>query len=354
VTLKYNTAVFAMATVAAAWLVRRFSIADLVRVSAGFAMPVVAMLAIFAVGGTLRPLIDATIVYNLQYSGETYGAVGPVRYLLTFPIERARADALWTLGGAGCILLAAGAIGRRDRLVPVVWVAAACASIAINGSRSLPQYFIQANPALALAAGWAGVLAWQWIEATFGRRARAVAIAALLIVAAGVWRVVDAQLPKLVDQTVFDARRALGRIPRDVYLARFDDDRKYSAVSAAVLGEYLRAHSTPQQRVFVFGFTCGAYVEANRASASRFFWSRPVIAGFKDGTPGYGADGMLAELDINRPSVIALQQKDWAPDVEDSAAFFLRTPSLAGWLQAHYVRAPGPDGFDTWLRRTTP
>ncbi len=35
---------------------------------------------------------------------------------------------------------------RRERLVPVVWVAAACASIAINGSRGLPQYFIQANP----------------------------------------------------------------------------------------------------------------------------------------------------------------------------------------------------------------
>ena len=44
--------------------------------------------------------------------------------------------------------------------MPVVWVAAACLSIAINGSRGLPQYFVQANPALALAAGWGGMLAW--------------------------------------------------------------------------------------------------------------------------------------------------------------------------------------------------
>lgn len=353
-TFKYNTAVFAAAAAGAAWLVRRFTLADTMKLAAGFAIPVALMLAIFAAGGALRPLIDATIVYNLQYSGETYGAVSPLRYLATFPIERARADALWTLGGAGCLLLVAGAAGRRERLVPVVWVAAACASIAINGSRSLPQYFIQANPALALAAGWGGALAWQWIAAVAGRRARLAAAAAALIVAAGVWRVVDAQLPKLVAQTVFDARRAFGLIPRDVYLARFDDDRKYSAAAAAALGGYLRAHSTADQPVYVFGFTCGAYLEADRVSASRFFWSRPVIAGFKADAPGYGADGMLSELEINRPAVIALQQKDWAPDVADSAAFFMSTPRLAGWLQAHYVRAAGPGGFDVWLRRTVP
>jgi hypothetical protein len=353
-TFKYNTAVFAPAAVGIAWLVRRISIGDVVRMAAGFAIPVAVVLAIFAIGGALRPLIDATIFYNLQYSGETYGTVSPLQYLLTFPIERARVDALWTLGGAGCLLLLAGAAGSRDRLVPVVWVAAACASIAINGSRSLPQYFIQANPGLALAAGWAGALAWQWIASAFGRRARLVAIATTVIVLAAVWRVVDAQLPKLVEQTMFDARRALGVMPRDVYLARFDDDRKYSAIGAATLGGYLKAHSAPDQPVFVFGFTCGAYVEAGRASASRFFWSRPVIAGFNAGVPGYGAEGLLSELQINRPSVVALQQKDWAPDVEDSAAFFMRTPRLAGWLQAYYVRAAGPEGFDIWLRRAVP
>jgi hypothetical protein len=191
----------------------------------------------------------------------------------------------------------------------------------------------------------------------FARRAHSVGLAVALVVVVGVWRVVDAQLPKLVDQTVFDTRHAFGTMPRDVYLARFDDDRKYSALDAAVLGDYLRAHSAPSERVFVFGFTSGAYLEAQRASASRFFWSRPVIAGFKSGTPGYGPEGLLSDLDLNRPAVIALQQKDWAPDVDDSAAFFMRSPGLAGWLQAHYVRAAGPDvpaGFDLWLRRATP
>ena len=350
-TFKYNAAVFAAAGVITLWLLKRLTVGDILRLTVGFAVPAVAMPLIFAIAGALRPLVDATIFYNLQYSAETYGGVmNPGRYLLTFPIERASADALWTLGGAGCILLLIGSPGSRDRSIPVVWVAAACASIAINGSRSLPQYFVQANPALALAAGWGGMLAWNWMKAALGRGARFAAVPAALIVIVAVWRV--NQFPKLVEQTVFDARYALGGMARDVYLARYDDDRKYSALAATALGEYLRSHSAPSERVYVFGFTCAAYVEAQRASASRFFWSRPVIVGFNAGQPGYGAEGLLTELHINRPAVIALQQRDWAPDVEDSARFFMSTPRLAGWLRAYYVRAPGPEGFDVWLRRS--
>jgi hypothetical protein len=350
-TLKYNAAVFALAGVAALWLLHRLTFANLMRLGAGFAAPALVLFGIFAIGGAVRPLLDATLVYNLEYSGETYaGLFDPLRYLLAFPIERARVDALWTVGGAGCILLLIGVPTSRERLVPVVWVAAACASIAINGSRSLPQYFVQANPALALAAGWGGALAWTWMKAAIGRGARYAAIAAAIVVAVAVWRV--NQFPKLLEQTVFDARRAFGRLARDEYLARYDDDRKYSALAAVELGEYLRAHSAPSDRVYVFGFTCAAYTEANRASASRFFWSRPVIVGFNAGRPGYGVEGLLSELHLNRPAVIALQRRDWAPDVADSAAFFMSTPSLAGWLQAYYVRALGPDGFDVWLRRS--
>jgi len=290
------------------------------------------------------------VQYNLEYSGETYRSPLDLGwYLVTFPVDRARSDALWTLGGAGCLVLLAGAIGGRERLIPVVWVAAACASIAINGSRGLPQYFVQANPALALAAGWGAALAWQWLRAASGNGARWLAAALALVAMVGVWRV--NQFDKLADQTMFDARYALGAMPRDVYLARYDDDRKYSALAGDTLGKFLAAHSGPADRVFVFGFTCAAYVEANRISASRFFWSRPVIVGFNAGRPGYGTQGLLSDLNLNRPAVIALQQRDWAPDVDDSAAFFMKQPALSAWLRAHYEPASGPEGFDIWLRR---
>jgi hypothetical protein len=360
--LKYNAAVFAIAGTAVLLLWRRLTIPDFLRLCAGFAIAAGAVPIVFAFGGALRPLYDATIQYNLEYSGETYAsAFEPLRYLLTFPIERARFDALWTLGGAGCLVLLPAALGNRERLMPVIWVAAACASIVINGSRGLPQYFVQANPALALAAGWGSILLWTWVRGVLfpakrslsrpGETARlATAAAALLIVIVAVWRV--NQFPKLVEQTLFDARYALGGMTRDAYLARYDDDRKYSALAAATLGDFLRAHSSRTDRVFVFGFTCAAYVEADRVSASRFFWSRPVIVGFNAGRPGYGTEGLLSDLNLNRPAVIALQQKDWEPDTNDSAPFFMSTPALAGWLRAYYVQSEGPQGFDIWLRRS--
>ena len=351
-TLKYNAALFAIAGVISWCLWTRPSFRDVVYLALGFAIPPAILLIVFAVGGAVRPLVDATFLYNLQYSGETYGDAGDViKYLVTFPIGRARADALWTIGGAGSLLLLAGAVSDRRRLVPVIWIAAACASIAINGSRSLPQYFIQANPALALAAGWGMALAWSWLRSALGARATIPAIAAAALAIYGTVRV--NQFDKLVDQTIFDGRYALGGLDRSTHLARYDDsDRKYSAPAGAALADYLRAHSTATDRVYVFGFTCAAYVAADRASASRFFWSRPVIVGFNSGQPGYGVDGLLSDLTINRPAVVALQQKDWAPDVSDSAAFFMSTPVLSGWLQAYYTRADGPAGFDVWLRRS--
>jgi len=349
-TFKYNAAVFAIAGVVTLGFRQRLTPANLSRIAAGFSLPVLAFLVIFAIGSALQALFDATFLYNLQYSRETYrGAMDALRYLVTFPIDSARVDALWTVGGVGCLVLLATARRHWDRLIPVIWVAAACLSIAINGSRSLPQYFIQANPFLALAAGSGAVVAWTWMRERFQQRAILLAVPVGVLVLIGVWRV--NQFPKLIDQTVFDAQRALGRVSADAYLSRYDDDRKYSARAAATLGDYLRQQSVEKESVFVFGFTCGAYVKANRQSASRFFWSRPVIVGFNAGKPGYGIGGLLQDLDANSPAVIALQQHDWAPDVEDSRSFFLSDPSLSAYLRANYVEAPPLDGFDVWLRR---
>ena len=349
-TYKYNAGIYAAAGIAALWLWGRLSLSDVVRVALGFCAPVLIMLIVFAGGGALRDLYEATITYNVQYSGETYaGPLDAVRYVLTFPVERARVDALWTLGGAGCLILIAASRGRRERLVAPLWVAAACASIAVNGSRGLPQYFVQANPALALAAGWGAAVAWPLLRERAGRAAPWAGAAALVLVAVGVWRV--NQFSKAVEQTAFDTRYALGGVSEAEYLARYEDGRKYSALDASQLAAFLRAHSQPGERVYVFGFTAAAYVKAARASASRFFWSRPVIVGFRGGEPGYGVPALLSDLERTSPAVVALQRKDWAPDVSDSAAFFLGTPALSGWLKEHYEPSRGPEGFDLWLRR---
>jgi hypothetical protein len=374
---KYNAAAYGLAAVFALFLWKRLTPAAVAALAMGFVVPAAALAVWLGRGGALGDLYDATITYNVRYSGETYaGPLHAVIYLLTFPVRHARVDALWLLGGGGCAVLLAASFPtsarterapgtpaftpartkrapgtpprNRDCLLAVAWVAAACLTIAINGSRDLPQYFVQAGPALALAAAWAGATLWS------RRRSVNAAAAIVIVIAIAVWRVND--FPKLVENTWHDARYALGRISRADHLARYGDraTRKYSALAVEELGAFMQAHSAADDAVYVFGFSGGAYVRAARFSASRFFWSRPVIVGFNEGTPGYGVSGLLDDLRRTAPLIVALQQHDWFPDVDDSAHFFLTTPALAGWLQAGYELVPGPEGYEVWMRQGHP
>jgi 4-amino-4-deoxy-L-arabinose transferase-like glycosyltransferase len=354
---KYNAAVYlvvpAGVVVVALWQQReprrrgRLLWRHLSALLAGFLAPLAVAAMLFAAAGGLHDLVDATVVYNLQYSGETYaGLAAALRYLIAFPIRYARIDSLWLLGGVGsaALLLLSARVPRR--VIAPVWVAAACVAIAINGSRGLPQYFVQAAPALSLAAGFAAVLAWSALG-TAGR----LVFVTLLVVA--VLRV--SPFDKAIDATLYDTRFLRGRVPAREYLARFGGQRptdKFSALATRELGDYLRARTRAADRVLVFGFSAGAYVRADRLSASRFFWSRPVLVGFNEGEPGYGASGLLAELKAARPKIVVLQQHDWPAERTDSATYFLSTPSLAGWLHSEYEPVADTGTYLIWARRS--
>src|SRR6185503_16434750 len=219
---KYNAAAYVFAGLFALIVWDRFTVGAIIRMAVGFLIPVAAFAAWFALGQGLSDLYDATIMYNVRYSGETYaGWWHALTYLFTFPVLHARVDALWLVGGAGCAILLVAA--RRDavRLVPVAWTAAACLTIAINGSRDLPQYFVQAAPALALAAAWGAM----FVRTRFLLMNVAIAVAVLV----AVYRVDD--FNKLAENTWHDARYVLGRTTWAEHLARYGDrsTRKYSA-----------------------------------------------------------------------------------------------------------------------------
>jgi hypothetical protein len=323
---------------------------------AGAILPVGIMLSWMAGAGALKDLVYATIDYNLLYSGETYPSrQAMLLYLMTFPIRQARLDSLWFLGGLGsAVLIAAGAWSLRRReagaggallLVAPLWVAAACVAIAINGSRGLPQYFLQANAPLALAAGVAAAWCWPRIRPLWRTLT-----AGLLVI--GVIRI--ANFEKMADAAAYDLAHMRGEISRRQYLSRFgraDSGDKYSAEAVADLASYLREHTRPAERSLVFGFSPWGLVGSGRVSASRFFWSRPVIIGFKDDENGYGVAGLIGELDRHRPPLIVLQERDWDPDGPNSADFFLANDRLASWLRERYESAGRLHNFQLWRRR---
>lgn len=311
---------------------------------AGMAIPLLLLVGLFAAGGVFDDLYQATIVYNMRYSGETYaGVLDALTHLVTFPVRYARVDSLWWLGGLGSAVLAIVGLWHRPFLIVPVWVGAACVVIAINGGRGLPQYFVQAGPALALAAGLFVTLAWQR-TAIVGR------LVLVALIATGIWRVT--LIPKAIDYTLFDLARLTGRLDETTYLARFGEsgsEQKYSALAMHELAAFIREATTPADRVLVFGFSPGALMLSERESASRFFWSRPVIVGFNGADPRYGAAGLLADLERTRPRLIVLQQNDWQ-DSADSASFFLADGRLAAWLHGSYVKVREQGNFLIWRR----
>ena len=334
--LKYNAGLYALVVLLAMAMTRGLTLRDVAVLASGALVVPVILLCIFWQGGALDDVYQATVAYNIRYSGETYASRWDMlTYFVRFPFRHAQVDPLWFVGGLGCIVLVVAGVRRRTVWLPVAWVAIACLSIAINGSRDLPQYFLQAAPALApLSVVPRGLV--------------------VLLVAYGTWRVGDDPFPKLARNVWQDTQYAIGRVDRRTHLARFGGARdadKYSALDNMDIGAFLVSKTTPEETVYVFGYSPGSYVYAGRRSASRFFWSRPVILDFNREDPRYGISGLRSDLDRNRPAYVVLQQHDWSPDVQDSGPFFLSQPRLADWLRAEYHPIePFIEGFQAWER----
>lgn len=361
--LKYNAALFALPIAAAVWLWQPHrsralgaTVRDLAWVTGSATTLGAVGLAWLAWHGALADFWLATFDYNVAYSSSGYTGPGAFAwYLVSMPLRQARHELLWLLGLGGVALGMLAAKARPASIVGALWIGTAILAIAING-RDLPQYFVQATPALAFAGATGLAAAW-----AADRRLMRVLVVALLV--GGLWRIGTerplfgsvrlADLPGLVDNITFDLAYWRGRIDRRTYLDRFGGRRtqdKYSALDVEELAVFVGAHSAPTDRVLVFGFSPGVYVKAGRQAASRFFWSYPVIIGFAEDHGEYGATGLLEDLRAARPALVALQRRDY--EGLDSRSFFMGHAALVGWLTSEYrlVTDAPFDRYDVWQR----
>jgi hypothetical protein len=316
----------------------------------------------FAARGALGDLWRATVDYNVQYSGETYGGpLGLPAYLVTMPLARARVDLLWFLGLAGAGALAIWCRQHRGSVLVLAWIAAVVLSIGLNGARGLPQYFIQAPPALALAFV-AGLLGTAW-------RTRLGRAAAIVLLLAGFWRVGSEAtplwqprlggVPSIVSNLRADLAAMTGGLDARAHLARFtreDGGGKFPIVVVSDLADRLRSTTRPDDPILVFGFAGGGVLaRGERVSASRFFWSRPIVVDFARGVPGYGPEGLLDDLRQRPPAVVVLQKHDWRlgePNVPNSIEYFMANPALRQWLEAAYRLEDDHADFAVWRRQS--
>ena len=218
--------------------------------SAGFALPWLATLGLFQALGALPDFLDWVLIRNLRYVGQGAGSAG-LRLLQSMVVCLLLAAPLawWAALSGGLSALREARAGKgletpgaRLRLSFVLLLAVSWIPVSLGG-RFYEHYFLQFVPAVALlGAGPFAALLAGWNARS--SRARA-GLAALLI------------LPALGSIGFGFARGALGTYPL-----------QHPQVQA--IGAWVRAHSAPDARLFVWGHFSPIYLASERLPGTRY------------------------------------------------------------------------------------
>jgi 4-amino-4-deoxy-L-arabinose transferase-like glycosyltransferase len=311
-------------------------IADGLAVLCGFALPSLAVVALYAALHRLPELYEWNVLTNLTYLGPHMP-----------PAEEWSNAAVTTLSFVGANLLpfagAAAALKLRAKAPELVrfhalWLVACALPISMGG-RFYGHYYVQAYPPLCALAAVAG---GEWLErrAEISRAARALFVAALFVPA------------------LFWQGFALVRTATEGYEGAY---RFHRAVGAAVA-----AASSPGDEIFVWGNYAYPYYFADRRPATRYivceyvlpFWEVYLAhrSSFDDADikPWHRSNYrlLIEDLRAHRPRVIvdtstSPRFKSWAPFP------FTRFPELDAFVRADYEVVASVEGV-TILRRRSP
>ncbi len=300
--------------------------------------------------GALGEAKIAVVDFNRFYVGQGFTIGGMTLAFSKAVWLRMKTDPLWAAGGIAA-LAAIWNVARTRRLHPaaalaVLWGAAAALVIFVNGIRLFNSYFIQALPPLALLA------AWFFTEgARTGRSFKVAAVAAALVMA-GFLFVRDDYPGRVMESVRADWSLLTGRMDRNTYLERFGgyaNGRGYSARANAELADYVRQHTSPDDRIFLFGINgAGVYFAADRLAAHRFLRVNFFVpAEFPD--PRFRLEAVLAELAERRPRYVIFERLHSSSEMARLADGLPEHPEVARLLRG-YRRETAIEDFTLYRR----
>ncbi len=285
-------------------------------VAGGLVVPVLTVFWLW-LRGLLPEAQLAVIDFNRWYVGEAFTLDAFVDGFSRAIYYRGKTDPLWLAGGAGCLLVARDLVRRRP-LDPIAslaiwWGAAAALTIAVQGVRLYSTYFIQAYPPLALLAAWTLM---QIADRSAVRRAVGVATAALMVFLL----MHRGYVPKLAAAVRTDLAALRGDVPASEYLERFggygEKSRGYSARANQEVADYIRQHTQPGERVFLFGINgASLYFLADRLPAHRFLRAN-FFATTEFPNAAFRVEAVVQDLKRARPTYILFERlksaAEWA------------------------------------------
>lgn len=168
---------------------------------------------------------------------------------------------------------------RLPRAVALAWLSAALLGTAW-GKRFMGHYFLQALPPACLLAGYGLSRAANPLRQTAWRQPRSFAVAALFLLVGVAWY----RSGDWPGRTWVESVR---RLRREGSLNAHDSDRAWR------IGQYLRDHTTPKERIFAWGFYPQAYLFSGRLPATAF----PMCVFLTGFSPGDEPDKVALQSD---------------------------------------------------------
>jgi len=230
-----------------------------VLVLAGVAASLLALFALMAVQGVLRPFWHWTFEYAGAYVSTTPMSLAPTIFGMAWGYITQATGWWWYLGLIGVLFLFVTRWPRQTRVDLAGALVAAALSI-IPGYFFRPHYFILAMPVIALLAGIAFASADRvFAGAVKAATARAITLA-LVVAIAGI---------QVWNDRHFLFEMAPTELVRTVYQTN-------PFLEAPAIGEYVRNHTSPGDRVAVLGSEPEVLFYADRPSATGYIYMYPL------------------------------------------------------------------------------
>ncbi len=142
------------------------------------------------------------------------------------------------------------------------------------------------------------------------------------------------------------------------YLGNFDGDGNSPSESASTqqqVADYLRTHTTPTDRIFVWSFTPQIYFLSQRQSNSRFIYIFPLISPW---TPPQWQNEFLAAQNTTPAAYFVISHEDNLPlnngRVGDALTLLKYLPAMQQIIARDYVLATNIEDFSVYRYRLLP
>ncbi|HEX5410236.1 MAG TPA: glycosyltransferase family 39 protein [Terriglobia bacterium] len=263
----------------------------------------------------------------------------------------------WPEAGVALALLIAWRCREFHRTAPIFLAAASGLLVTLSQARFNAYTFETFLPFLAMLWAYVAVQVFRGFQALSSRFVRSGWNAARI----GVWLVfINCAYFPLPVPAMHQVERYQGfakwwRSPEDSYAGY------WWALGIEHLGgefqvvRYLKGHSAPGDKVYVWGTAPLIYFLSGRECPSRFVSNLALIS---DWAPAAWRDELVQTLKLKRPSFIIVERRDAIPAVSgttlDSQEYLVRYPALDRILSHQYRRSKAFTNFNIYKRQHTP